>query len=457
MFSSGCRVNLLRGVVDALMKSLTTEAYDGVAFDESRRRLGVLFVVFLLWSGCNASPAPPTSGSTMPGAACPSTETRVPPPSPAPGGPPAGFALRLEQIVAPGTSLDFPLYLTAPPGDDARLFVVEKRGLIRILDRATNMSIGTFLDLTGLVSTGGEQGLLGLAFDPHYATNRRFYVSYTDVTGMSVVARYLTDPMNPNIALTTVDRIIVTVDQPFANHNGGMIAFGPDNMLYLTFGDGGSGGDPGNRAQNPAELLGKILRIDVSQGTPIPAPAYVAPPDNPCVGQSGAREEIWSFGLRNPWRFSFDRLTGDLYVADVGQSAREEVSVSVNSDGRGRGVNYGWRIMEGTLCFSPASGCDPTGLTQPYVEYVNSGPTGCSITGGYVYRGVAIPGLHGAYFYADFCLGFVRSFRLINGLVMEHTDWPALRPGGNITSFGEDALGELYLMTSQGGLYRIAS
>lgn len=218
---------------------------------------GVFFVVFLLWSGCNASPAPPTSASTMPGAACPSTETRVPPPSPAPGGPPAGLALRLEQIVAPGTSLDFPLYLTAPPGDDERLFVVEKRGLIRILDRATNVSIGTFLDLTGQVSTGGEQGLLGVAFDPHYATNRRFYVSYTDVTGMSVVARYLTDPMNPNIALTTVDRIIMTVDQPFANHNGGMIAFGPDNMLYLTFGDGGSGRDPGNRAKIQPNSSGK--------------------------------------------------------------------------------------------------------------------------------------------------------------------------------------------------------
>jgi hypothetical protein len=227
------------------------------------------------------------------------------------------------------------------------------------------------------------------------------------------------------------------------------------HLLYVTFGDGGSGGDPVNRAQNLGELLGKILRIDVSQGTSAPAPAYAVPSDNPCVGQSGAREEIWSLGLRNPWRFGFDRQTGDLYVADVGQNAREEISVSLNTEGRGRGVNYGWRIMEGTLCFSPSSGCNTAGLTQPHVEYDHG--QGCSITGGYVYRGAAIPALQGTYFYADFCQGFVRSFRLVNGQVTEHADWPALRPGGNITSFGEDALGELYLMTSQGGLYRIAN
>ena len=407
---------------------------------------------FLLLA-CNASPAPPSGGTTTLVAACPSSQTKAPPPAPAPGAPPAGLSLRLELIAAPGPSLIFPLFLTAPPGDSTRLFLVEQRGTIKILDRGTNALIGVFLDLSALVSTGSEQGLLGLAFDPHYATNRRFYVSYTDTGGTSLVARYLADPANPNVALPEVDRVILTVAQPFSNHNGGMIVFGPDNYLYLTSGDGG--GDPGSRPQNLNDLLGKILRIDVLQGAAAPAPAYAIPSDNPCVGRAGAREEIWSFGLRNPWRYSFDRQTGDLYVADVGQDTREEISVSLNAEGRGRGVNYGWKIMEGTLCFTPASGCNTAGLTQPHVEYDHG--QGCSITGGYVYRGAAIPALQGTYFYADFCQGFVRSFRLVNGLVTEHVDWPALRPGGNITSFGEDGLGEVYLMTSQGGLYRIAN
>ena len=274
----------------------------------------------------------------------------------------------------------------------------------------------------------------------------------------SVVARYLADPVNANVALTPADRIILTVPQPFANHNGGMIAFGPDNLLYIGLGDGGSGNDPGNRAQNAAELLGKLLRIDVSQATQAPQPAYAIPPDNPCVGQAGAREEIWSIGLRNPWRYSFDRLTGDLYIADVGQSAREEVSVSTAASGAGRGINYGWRITEGTICL-PGTMCSTTGLTLPVVEYDHGGGA-CSVTGGYVYRGAAIPDLRGTYFYADFCAGFVRSFRLINGIVTEHANWSALS-GGSITSFGEDTAGELYIMTSggglpsQGGLFRI--
>jgi len=358
-------------------------------------------------------------------------------------------ALRLERIDA-GLNLNFPLFLTAPLGDAVRLFVVEKGGVIKIVDRATNSLIGTFLDVSGLVSTGGEQGLLGLAFDPQYAVNRRFYVSYTDVNGDSVIARYLANPVNPNVALTPADRIILTVAQPFANHNGGMIAFGPDNYLYIGLGDGGSGGDPGNRAQNPAELLGKLLRIDVSQAAPVP---YGIPPDNPFVGQMGAQGEIWSIGLRNPWRYSFDRQSGDLYIADVGQGAREEVNVSTSAGGAGRGANYGWKIMEGTLCFFPSSGCNMAGLALPAVEYDHT--EGCSITGGYVYRGAAVPALQGTYFYADFCAGFVRSFRLVGGIVTEQADWVALRPGGNITSFGEDAAGELYIMTSAGGLFRI--
>jgi hypothetical protein len=365
--------------------------------------------------------------------------------------PPPGITLNL-QLINTGFTLTSPLFLTAPPGDTARLFVVEQGGLIKVVNRNTNAPIGTFLDISGLILAGGERGLLGMAFDPLYASNGRFYVSYTDSGGSTVVARYLVSS-NPDVAVSTADRIIITAAQPFANHNGGMIAFGPDGFLYIGRGDGGSGGDPGNRAQNTAEVLGKLLRIDVSQGTQPPQPAYAIPPDNPCVGQSGARGEIWSIGLRNPWRYSFDRQTGDLYIADVGQGAREEVNVATVANGAGRGSNYGWKIMEGTLCFSPASGCNMAGLTLPVVDYAHAGGA-CSITGGYVYRGTAIPALVGTYFYGDFCAGFVRSFRFINGQVTEHATWPSLTPG-NITSFGEDAAGELYIMTSGGVLFRI--
>ncbi len=338
-------------------------------------------------------------------------------------------ALRLERIDA-ALSLNFPVFLTSPLGDMVRLFVVEKGGRIKVVDKATKALIGTFLDISSLVSTGSEQGLLGLAFDPQYATNGRFYVSYTDKTGIgnSVIARYLD-----------------------TNHNGGMIAFGLDGMLYIGFGDGGGGGDPNGHAQNPTELLGKLLRIDVSQGT-APQPAYTIPSDKPFAA-AALGKEIWSLGLRNPWRYSFDRQTGDLYIADVGQGNWEEINVSTMAGGAGKGTNYGWNVMEGNHCFSPSAGCNMTGLTLPRLEYDHG--NGCSITGGYAYRGVAIPGLEGTYFYGDFCAGFVRSLRLVNGTATQFFDWAALRPGGNITSFGEDAAGELYVMTSAGGLYRI--
>jgi glucose/arabinose dehydrogenase len=353
------------------------------------------------------------------------------------------------------TSLTFPLFLTAPPGDTLRLFVVERGGAIKVIDRASGNVIATFLNISNLLPNplGNEQGLLGLAFDPQYTNNRRFYVSYTDTNGNSVIARYLVDQSNANSAVPTADRIILTVTQPFTNHNGGMIAFGPvDNFLYIGLGDGGSGGDPLGNGQNNGVLLGKLLRIDVSQGT-APQPPYSIPSDNPFVGQVGVREEIWSFGLRNPWRFSFDRQTRDLYVADVGQGTREEVNVSTGTSA-GKGINYGWNITEGSLCFPIGSMCSTAGLMLPLVEYDHSG-SACSITGGYVYRGSAVPALQGTYFYGDFCARFVRSFRLVNGMATEQADWAALNPGGNITSFGEDEAGELYIMTSNGGLFRI--
>ncbi len=360
---------------------------------------------------------------------------------------PPSISLTLQQITM---SLSSPVFLTAAPGDTARLFIVEQGGRVRIFDVPGGTQRATsFLDLSGLVLSGGERGLLGMAFDPDYATNRRFYVYYTDANGDLVIARYLRDAANPDLADPSSATVLLKISHPnFSNHNGGMLAFGPDNCLYAGPGDGGSGGDPNNNAQNLNQRLGKILRLDPTTGGPC---ANVIA--NPFAG-GGGDLLVWSLGLRNPWRFSFDRQTGDLYIADVGQNAREEVNVSP-APNAGRGLNYGWRLTEGFACFNPSSNCDPGGLTPPILDYPHASGA-CSVTGGYVYRGAAIPSLRGTYFYADFCAGFVRSFRFQNGQATEQTEWPLLNPPGKfITSFGEDAQGELYIMTSGGGLWRI--
>ncbi|MEP7227117.1 MAG: PQQ-dependent sugar dehydrogenase, partial [Gemmatimonadales bacterium] len=343
------------------------------------------------------------------------------------------------------SGLNFPLYLTAPAGDLLRLFVVEKTGGIRIVKDGILLP-DPFLDLSAQVSSGSEQGLLGLAFYPDYSTTGMFVVHYTDLAGNTALSRFRVSA-DPDLADPTSEQVILTASQPFPNHNGGQVTFGPDGFLYLGLGDGGSGGDPGNRGQDLSDLLGSILRIDVRAGDP-----YTVPSDNPFVAQPGARTEVWSYGLRNPWRFSFDRANGDLYIADVGQSQAEEVDVSPAVEGGGKGLNYGWNIMEGADCFS-GTGCDQAGLTLPVLEYDHS--QGCSITGGYVYRGSAIPALQGHYFYADFCQGWVRSFRYTGGVVAEETTWPTLSPGGSITSFGEDAAGELYILDAGGRVSRI--
>jgi glucose/arabinose dehydrogenase len=244
----------------------------------------------------------------------------------------------------------------------------------------------------------------------------------------------------------TSAKLVITVEQPFANHNGGLVLFGPDGMLYVGLGDGGLGGDPEENGQNLGVLLGKILRLDVDSGSP-----YAIPPDNPFAGRQGARGEIWAYGLRNPWRFAFDRATGELYIADVGQDLWEEIDIA--PAGRG-GQNYGWDRMEGAHCFEPPSGCDRSGLTLPVLEYGHG--AGCSITGGHAYRGAALPSLAGTYFYADYCSGFVRSFKLAGGRVTEERSWPALEPPERlVTSFGEDAAGELYVMSQSGAVYRV--
>jgi glucose/arabinose dehydrogenase len=336
------------------------------------------------------------------------------------------------------------VFVTSPPSDSQRLIVVEQAGLVRVIRNDTTLAT-PFLDLRNKIGTGGERGLLSIAFHPQYASNGRFYVYFTDKNGDIRIVRYniSADPNVGNEA--TADTVIAIPHPTYANHNGGQLQFGPDGKLYAATGDGGGGGDPDENAQDLSSLLGKQLRLDVD-GTS----GYVNPPDNPFSS------EVWAYGLRNPWRFSFDRATGDLYIADVGQNAWEEVDVATATGGvgAGKGANYGWDDMEGTHCYEPMTGCDQTGRTLPVIEYGHTGGA-CTIVGGYVYRGARIPALAEHYLYADYCAGFVRSFRFAGGAATDQRDWTtSLSPGTLIRSFGEDARGELYIMT-QTAVYRI--
>ena len=351
------------------------------------------------------------------------------------------ISLTLQTVAS---NLSAPVLVTAPPGDADRLFVVEQGGTIKILDRATGAERETFLSLTGITS-GGERGLLGLAFDPQYNANGRFYVYYTDTTGTIIIARFLVSATNPNVADPASQATLISIPHPtFRNHNGGTLAFGPDGCLYAGIGDGGGAGDPNNNAQHLTSRLGKLLRIDPATGT-----ACTSGTLNPFVSASG-HPLVWSYGLRNPWRFSFDG--DDLYIGDVGQDAREEINVALGPHA-GRGLNYGWRLMEGSSCFDPATDCNRGPLTLPTIEYTHD-KGACSVIGGHVYRGQAIPAIRGTYFYGDFCAGFVRSFRFTNSAPIERQDWPLLTTS-QITSFGQDGLGELYLTTLKGTVFRI--
>ncbi len=326
---------------------------------------------------------------------------------------------------------------------DERLFVVEQAGVIRVVDSA-GLASQPFLDIRDRVGSGGERGLLGLAFPSDFASSGRFYAYYTDRSGTSVLSRFRVSD-DPSRADPASEEVLIIQAQPRANHNGGQLAFGPDGYLYWGLGDGGGGGDPTNAGQNLATLLGKLLRIDVG-----PSSGYAVPPTNPFVTTEGALDEIWAYGLRNPWRFSFDRATGDLYVADVGQNQIEEVNFQ--SAGSPGGQNYGWNVMEGDACFAPASGCDQSGLVLPVFTYRHGPTTGRSITGGYVYRGQEIPELSGRYLYGDYVSGRVWVTDAASG--WEGTLlWDA---DFSISTFGEDAAGELYVVDHDGRLYRLA-
>jgi glucose/arabinose dehydrogenase len=336
---------------------------------------------------------------------------------------PRATALRLEKVVS---GLESPIFVTAAPGEPNRLYIVEQGGLIRILEGG-KLRAAPFLNLRSRVSQdGGERGLLGLAFDPGYATNHRYYVDYTDKQGNTNVASLLA--RGGSTVAGSLSRLLF-VKQPYSNHNGGMVAVGADRALYVGMGDGGSGGDPENRAQNPQSRLGKLLRIDV---------------------QHGGAVTMRALGLRNPWRFSFDRANGDLYIGDVGQDSIEEIDYV--RAGTTALLNFGWRVYEGSSTYQ-AGKLGPGRLTGPIAEY-HHGP-GCSVTGGYVYRGRAVPDAVGRYFYGDYCSGAIWSLEMRDGRSTGQRREPF--SVANLSSFGQDDAGELYLVSLDGVVYRLAA
>lgn len=350
----------------------------------------------------------------------------------------SGQEIQLSQVVS---GLPSPTDIENAGDGSGRLFIAQQNGIVRLW-RNGALAAQPFLDIRSKTRAGGEQGFLGLAFPPGFAQKQRFYVDYTDLNGDTVIAQYRVSA-NPDVADSASETVLLHIQQPFANHNGGQVRFGPDGFLYIGMGDGGSGGDPFGNGQNLGTLLGKLLRIDVES-----QPGSVrVPPNNPFVNTPGARPEVWAFGLRNPWRFSFDRATGDLYIADVGQDKYEEIDFQPT--GSTGGQNYGWNIMEGAHCYQ--AGCSTQGLTLPVAEYSHS--DGCSVTGGFVYRGRVSPGFRGTYLYGDFCSG------TIWGLQREGTAWTTrvlLSSGLGITTFGEDEAGEIYVAdATAGAIYHV--
>ena len=367
--------------------------------------------------------------------ACSNSKSPAPPPG---GGPPP--TLTLSPVVS---GLSNPVDLQFPDDGSGRMFIVQQAGSIRI---ATNGSLASspFLDITSKVDFSGEKGLLGLAFHPQFPQSHLFYVHYDRVFGglkQSVIAEYSVSASDPNLADPNSERILLTVNQPFDNHKGGQIVFGPDGFLYIGFGDGGSGGDPLGNGQNLQTLLGKMLRIDVDHQSG--GNQYAIPADNPFAG-GGGLPEIWAYGFRNPWRFSFDRVDARLFVGDVGQDKYEEIDIASKAG------NFGWNTMEGMHCFNPASGCNMSGLTLPIAEYDHS--QGEAVIGGYVYHGSAIANLAGAYILGDFISGTI--WELANGT---WTRTKLIDSGKSVSSFGQDVAGELYVVDYNGSVLKVVA
>jgi glucose/arabinose dehydrogenase len=358
--------------------------------------------------------------------------------------PPATGSIQVERVF-PDLSFQEMTNLVQPDDASGLIFVTEQRGVIYNFSANNSQQADIFLDITDRVNRGGaEEGLLGLAFDSDYQENGYFYVYYSAADpSRSVLSRFSLDEEDTDVADPDSEVIIMEVAQPYANHNAGQLVFGPDGYFYIGLGDGGGGGDPLGNAQNLSTVLGSILRIDVS-GLSAPGD-YEIPADNPFVGTEGAQEEIWAFGLRNPWRFSFDLETGLLWAGDVGQNMWEEIDIIT------KGANYGWNIMEGSHCYYPSTGCNQSGLTLPLVEYDHS--QGCSVTGGYVYRGDQIASLQGYYIYGDYCSGNIWALAYDGSVVTENI--LLVDSELSITSFGQDLAGNLYILDRQGGIYTL--
>jgi glucose/arabinose dehydrogenase len=406
------------------------------------RIAAILATTALVASAClgTATPAPtatspssPSTGATTAASSTPSpTDSATPPP-----GNPGSVKIDLRKVAG---GFDQPVFVTNAGDGTGRLFAVEQSGRIRVVRDGTVQDT-PLVDLSARVSCCGEQGLLGLALAPGFGrTSGAFFVDYTDANGDTVIARGSVARNGAADVASDGVQPLLKIDQPFPNHNGGMLAFGPDGDLYIGMGDGGSGGDPMGNGQRLDTLLGKILRLDVTADPG--AAGYVVPPTNPFVGTAGAKPEIWTYGMRNPWRFSFDRATGDLWIGDVGQDSWEEVDVARAADGGGRGLDYGWNRMEASHCFHAILGCDQTGLTLPVTEY-GHGSGDCAVIGGYVYRGKAVPALAGTYLFGDECSGTIRAVSA--DATAGQTPVVVLESHRAISSFGEDEAGEMYL------------
>jgi glucose/arabinose dehydrogenase len=405
----------------------------------SRRHLALLTSAVLALS---VGLAPAVQAAPMPVAATAAPAATPAAPAPAPGDADVALSFRVGGLARP-------VYMVSAKDDSGRLFIVQQGGKIRIYQNGALRST-PFLDITSTVSNGYEQGLLGLAFHPGFKTNRKLYVYFTDNGDDIVIREYKTKLSNKNVVDTSTARKIIEISHPYTNHNGGSVVFGPDGYLYFGTGDGGDSDDPAERAQNINSRLGKMLRIDVNGTTS--TTNYRIPSSNPYLGIDGLNE-IWQIGLRNPYRFSFDRANGNMWIGDVGQGTWEEIDRAIRtSSGAGRKVNWGWDVLEGTQCHEPSSGCSTSGKTGPLLQYGQSGGR-CAVTGGYVYRGSAIPALVGGYVFADYCSGEI--------WVVDSTASPLapktllLDTAHQISGFGENQAGELYVLNHGGAMYAL--
>lgn len=419
----------------------------------SRRRrplvaVAVAVVASMVIACSAATPTPTPGGTIAAGTAAPGSAQPTPavasPGAPSPAFDATAVTVSLERFATvPGG----PLAITAPRDGSGRLFVASQDGRAWVVGADGSTRSTPLLDIRGRITSGGERGLLGIAIHPAFPSDPRVFVDYTDRNGNTVVSSFRLDPGDPDRLDPGSEVVIFQAGQPYANHNGGALAFGPDGDLYISLGDGGSGGDPQGNGQRLDTTLGKILRIDVDH--PADGRRYGIPSGNPFAGDPLKHPEIWLYGLRNPWRMSFDRSTGDLWIGDVGQGSREEVDVARAGIG---GLNFGWNRMEGSRCFQPAQGCDRTGLTLPVVDYGHD--QGCVVIGGVVYRGTSYPILRGGYVYADYCSG--RAWVLDAG-ASAPVAAEVGNIGGGVAAFGEDEAGEVYVANLDGTVSRLVA